>query len=745
MLRRSLIWAAALLLAVTCRTAGATGLMIPGDVELPPLAIKSHRVNVKVEAGLATTRVDQVFVNNTRRRLEASYIFPLPRGAALTDFALYINGKRRSGEVLEAGKARRVYEDIVRRLRDPGLLEYLDCGLLRMRVFPIEPRSETRVELSYGQSLRFDGGVYEYTFPLKTGHRAPDVLEDFTVTVDISSPVPIKSVYSPTHEIGVTRKDEHHAIAGFEQQGGRLDTDFTLFYSVSREEFGLNLLTHRTRGEDGYFAVMISPSVGAIGRKIIAKDVCFVIDTSGSMKQQDRIGSARRAVEFCLKALNPGDRFALVTFNTAVETYGDGLIVASRQAVRKAVEYVRGLEARGGTDLCGAVLKALDLAPDSDRPYLVVLVTDGKPTVGVTSPEKIIQKVQEANRRNIRVFPFGIAEQLNVVLLDRIAEVTRGYSDYVAPGREIEDRISSFFRKVGNPVLTDLELDFGRVRVHDLYPRQLPDLFRGSQLVAFGRYSGSGEVAIKLTGRLADRRHTFAYDASFPRKNAANGFLPQLWARRKIGYLLDQIRLHGESKELVDEVVRLSKEHGIATPYTSYLVLEDAKAYGEHGIIRRGTLGRLRDAGVLNQTALEAPRGRAEAGSIAGLPLAAPAGAAAGGRNAIDASKALRALKEAKVTEELASAGNLRRVGSKTFVRVGGAYVDTAFSEKMETLQLKFGSDAYFAALDALPELKDYLALGECVVVVVGDKALIIAEEGKEKMSADEIRRFFGR
>ena len=239
MLRRSLIWAAALLLAVTCRTAGATGLMIPGDVELPPLAIKSHRVNVKVEAGLATTRVDQVFVNNTRRRLEASYIFPLPRGAALTDFALYINGKRRSGEVLEAGKARRVYEDIVRRLRDPGLLEYLDCGLLRMRVFPIEPRSETRVELSYGQSLRFDGGVYEYTFPLKTGHRAPDVLEDFTVTVDISSPVPIKSVYSPTHEIGVTRKDEHHAIAGFEQQGGRLDTDFTLFYSVSREEFGL--------------------------------------------------------------------------------------------------------------------------------------------------------------------------------------------------------------------------------------------------------------------------------------------------------------------------------------------------------------------------------------------------------------------------------------------------------------------------------------------------------------------------
>ncbi len=397
---------------------------------------------------------------------------------------------------------------------------------------------------------------------MKTGSRSSRVLEDFTLSADISSKQPIKSVYSPTYELGVTRKDDHHAVAGFEKQGASLDSDFTLFYTVSDKEFGLNLLTYRLEGKDGFFALMLSPRVEMPKAAVMAKDVAFVIDTSGSMQDQDRIASARDAVKFCLRALNPGDRFTVVPFSTTVEPIGKGLEEATPENVKAAVAEVEKLEARGGTDLCGAVLKALDMAPKDDkRPYLVVLVTDGKPTVGVTDTDEIVQQVKGADQANIRVFPFGIADDLDVALLDRVAEATRGYSDYVAPGREIEERISSFFSKVSNPVLAGLALDFGKIDVADVYPSQLPDLFRGSQVLVFGRYKNSGDDALKLAGNVDGDKKEFVYDATFPKTATGNDFLPALWARRKIAYLLDQIRLHGRSDELVDEVVRLSREY----------------------------------------------------------------------------------------------------------------------------------------------------------------------------------------
>ena len=742
MLGRKAFVLATLAFLLMCRTAGATGIMIPEDRSLPPLAIKSHRVNVRVEGNVATTQLSQVFLNSSSRRLEATYIFPVPREAALTDFAMYINGKRQSGEVLEADRARQIYQDIVRRLRDPGLLEYLDSGLLRMRVFPIEPHSETKVEVTYTHALPFESGVYEYTFPLKTGHRSSKVLEDFTVAVEIAGNQPIKNVYSPTHDVGVTRKDDYHAIVGLEKSGAMLDTDFTLFYALSRADFGLNLLTHRREGEDGYFALMISPRVELEQGKVMPKDVCFVIDVSGSMQEQNRIASARDAVKFCLKALNPGDRFALITFSTGVEVFGDGLTDATPEAIEKAVAHVEKLEARGGTDMCRAALEALGMVAGGDRPYLVVLATDGKPTVGVTETDEIVKKVEEANRANVRVFPFGIAEQLNVVLLDRIAEATRGYSEYVAPGREIEAKISSFFRKVSHPVLSDLKLDFGTIKVTDLYPGQIPDLFRGSQIVAFGRFEGSGDVAVKLTGAVEGKGQTFAHDASFPKENAANDFLAQLWARRKIAYLLDQIRLHGETKELEDEVVRLSKEYGIATPYTSYLVLEDEEAYRRHGIVRGEALVRLREAGVVGAPAAAPP---AERLRLMDMAFGGRMGSGRTTADAVQASVGLRAGKEAAVRAPEEAEATIRRVGGKTFLHVGGAYVDTDFTEDMKALRIKWGSDAYFASLDAMPELKAYLALGESVVVVINGKALIVSEEGEEEMKADKIKEFFGK
>jgi len=725
---------------LVCRVAGATGLMIPEDRQLPPLAIQSHRVEVTIDGAVARTRATEVFLNSTDRRLEATFIFPVPKDAALTDFAMWINGKRMSGEVLPADEARQVYTDIVRRLRDPGLLEYLDSGLLRMRVFPIEPKSTTRVEVTYSHTLPFDNGVYEYTYPLKVGTKASRVLEDFTLSVDLTSRQPIKSIYCPTHKVGISRKDDHHAIVGFEQMGAALDTDFTLFYTVSDKDFGLNLLTYRLENEDGYFALMLSPRVEMPEAKVMAKDVAFVIDVSGSMQQQNRIASARQAVQFCLKALNPGDRFAILPFSTTVESYAEELQEGTPENVKKALEYVQGLEASGGTALCDAVLKALDMAPDGERPYLVVLVTDGKPTIRVTDPDDIIKEVQAANQANIRIFPFGIAENLDVPLLDRLAETSHGYSDYVAPGSDIEVKISGFFSKVSYPVMSNLELDFGGIKVSDVYPPKLPDLFRGSQVVAFGRYSGEGDVALRLTGTVQGERREFVYDATFPKIAQDNDFLPALWARRKIAYLLDQIRLHGRTEELVDEVVRLSRQYGIATPFTSYLVLPDSERRGA-GLTqaevqveeaRRPLLG-----AMVRST--DAPASAPAASRRRFAPSMSPA------QSAVAQSKQLRALREADAVDEDVKDVPVRRVAGKTFDLTDDGWIDQDYRPEMPALKIKWGSDAYFAVLDALPQITDYLALGEKVTVVLDGKALIVGEEGIEQMTADQIREFFGK
>lgn len=706
-------------LLIVCRAVGAAGMLIPEDRHLPPLAIQSHRVDVEVEAGVAKTHVTEVFVNHTNRRLEATFLFPLPREAALTDFALYVNGKRQSGEVMPAERAREIYEDIVRRMRDPGLLEYMGSGLIRMRVFPVEPGKTTRVEVSYSHPLPFDAGVYEYTYPMKTGRSASRVEQDLTLTVRISSRQPLKSVYCPTHEVGITRRDDYHAVAGFEQTGATLDRDFTLFYTVSERQFGLNLLTHRLEGPHGYFALMLSPRVEMPDSKIMAKDVIFVIDTSGSMQEQQRMVSARDAVTFCLKALRPADRFQVIAFSTAVQPYSEGLREASPENVREAVEWVQRLEARGGTDLCGATLEALKRAPSGDRPYLVVLVTDGKPTVGVTETAEIVSHVERANTRNVRVFPFGIAENLDVPLLDRIAETTRGHSDYVSPGREIETKIASFFGKVSHPVLADLQLDFGEAQVRDMYPQRLPDLFRGSQVVVFGRYVSSTDTALSLSGKMNGETQVFIYDAHFPASNAGNEFLPALWARRKIAYLLDQIRLHGGEQELVDEVIRLSREYGVATPFTSYLVVEDSEMptlRPGHGLPREA----VRTLGAMGAGAGAAPQ-------------------------AVEASKQLRRLKEADAVGEATAESRLRRVGGRVFERQDGAWVDRVYRPDMDALQIVWGSDAYFAVLDALPKLKDSLSLGKEVTIVIDGKALIVGERGREQMSGEGIRAFFAR
>ena len=553
----------------------ANGMLIPKDGSLPPLGVKHQRVQVTVENQVATTRVEQVFFNSTSRDLEATYVFPLPGGAAVRDFALWIGGKRTQAELLEAGKARKIYTDIVRRAKDPGLLEYMGHNLVRVRVYPVPKQGDQKIELSYAQLLKADGGVVNYRYPLRTGRQVSQTLKDFTLTVDIQSRVPIKSVYCPSHQnVAIRRRDDHQASVSFEKTRYMLDRDFDLYYTVSAKDVGLHLIARRDTDAYGHFMLLVSPRAELGKLQLVPQDVVFVLDTSGSMSGE-KIKQARQALAHCVQALRAEDRFNLVRFATDVETCRKDLTPVDAASVQAAVAWIGKLEPSGGTNIDEALQTALGMKRDPNRPFTVVFLTDGLPTIGVTQPKRILDNVKARNTANTRVFVFGVGDDVNTHLLDQLADLTRATSQYVRQTESVEQKVSGLFGKVRHPVLVNLALSVDKVRLVDLYPKRLPDLFHGSQLVVLGRYDGAGRANIKLTGRIGQKQCVFAYQADFPQRDPRHEFVETLWARRKVGHLLDQIRLHGEQKELKDEVIALGKKYGIASPYMSYLVVED--------------------------------------------------------------------------------------------------------------------------------------------------------------------------
>ncbi|RMG16591.1 MAG: VWA domain-containing protein, partial [Deltaproteobacteria bacterium] len=582
-MRRS-IPLALLLVALLPTAAFAQGMLLPKEPGIGPLGIGHQRVRIAIKDGTAVTQVDQSFVNHTGRQLEATYLFPLPKGAAIQDFALWINGKKTKGEVLESKKARAIYEGIVRRMRDPGLLEYVDHQLFRARVFPVPARGEQRVQITFSQVLDFNNGVYTYRFPLGAskvqGARTLQTLKDLTITAHIESKTPIKSVYSPTHRMDLSREGENVANVGFEDLRAALDKDLVLFYTVGKGDVGMNLLAFREDpDEPGYFLLMAAPKQTWQDSEIVGKVVTFVVDTSGSMSGE-KMRSAKQALRYILSRLGSDDRFNIVRFSTDVETFADAPVPASEKWRKKALRFVSRMHARGGTAIHDALLTALrqDGRHAEGSPHMIIFLTDGEPTVGETDEGRIAKSLESANTGGSRIFSFGVGTDLNARLLERISTASGGGVDFAQDGRETEVVLSGFYNKVAYPVLADVRVDFEGPRAFDVYPREAPALFRGSQLIVAGRYREAGRHAVVLSGKTGETKRSFQATLEFPETATENAFIPRLWAVRKVGYLLEEIRLHGETPELKDEVVHLGKKFGIVTPYTSYLVVEDEAA-----------------------------------------------------------------------------------------------------------------------------------------------------------------------
>jgi Ca-activated chloride channel family protein len=735
-----------------------------------PLIVRSHHVAVTIEGQVATTEVDEVFANPNPADLEGTYIFPLPEGASVSKFSLFMGGKEVEAEVLDRDRAREIYEGIVRKMRDPALLEYVGRGAMKARIYPIPARGEARVKLAYQQVLAADGGLFEYRYPLSTEKWSAAPLEDVRVEVAIRTKEPIGKVFSPSHEVQVRGQEPDGTVRVTYAAAQVLpDRDFVLYVQKRRSEdpLGLTVITHKPADDDGYFLMLLTPGADLAAEDVPAKDVVFVLDTSGSMAGE-KMDQARKALKYCLRALSPRDRFGVIDFSTDVRQWREGLAEASAPSVDAALGYVDAMKARGGTDIHGALMRALAIEGKPGTPFFIVFITDGEPTIGVTDPARIEKAVVEAraarpDRDDVRLFAFGVIGERNELdpgFLDRLAEANRGTREYVGPRESVELKVSRFFDKIAAPVLSNVAIEVPGADISDVYPRPLPDLFRGGEVAIVGRYRGAGPHAVRLRGKIGGRAIETASEARFASGPDAP-FLGRVFAVRKVAFLLDQIRLHGESAELRREVVRLAKEFGIVTPYTSYLVAEDARLAmqgprgGEPGAAARAIeeLGRRasgyrdleREAGLalgakdkagLDDASRAAGVSASEAlKKMAESPAAPPASPAADAAGAFEARARLAPKGEARggeeAAKELARAAEdlIRTAGGRTFYREGAMWVDAREGQHSETVRVVYLSAEYFKLLKERPALAPFFALGPALRVTLEGTTFEVVEE----------------
>jgi Ca-activated chloride channel family protein len=690
---------------------------IPFPRPLPgphPLKVKSLKIDTQIQGQVATTRISQVFINDLDSVIEGTFFYPLPENATFIEFSTWDGAKRLRGEVLERNEARNRYLAIVRRCWDPGLLEYAGANLFQARVFPVPARGEKKIEFAYSQVLKADHGIIAYTYPLQSGTQAnPQTIGALTVTVDVESNQGIRTIYSPTHTIDVRRDGDRRSTLSFEANNMLPDRNFQLFYALSNADFGLSLITYREGADDGYFMILLAPKVDQDSAVVIPKDIIFVLDTSGSMQERGKIDKALSALKFGVRSLHPRDRFNIVAFSTDARTFRGGLIQATEDAKQAAIQYIDRQVATGGTNIDDALKDALAGFNSDDRPRYLVFATDGLPTVGESDIGKILRNVSDNNSRKVRLFSFGLGYDVNTFLLDQLAARNYGTADYITPDEDLELKLSNFFEKVSSPVMANLEIDWSRLRVFDVYPSRLPDLFRGLQLTVVGRYSGSGTVPLILNGTVQGKSQLLRFERNeFPESGSSNDFLPRIWAMRKVGHLLEQIRMTGENDEIKSEIIKLAKKYGFVTPYTSYLAAAD----------ERGLLSRVAPvSGVL-----KLQMSPADSTMITGVNprrlMNAP-------EEAVLASIALKEMKTADVAAAPSTAAT-RQIGSKEFVLRDNVWTDSALDpeRKLEVVDLSFGSEDMLKAISSDGQLAAYASLGKNVVVLYKGKIYRVHE-----------------
>ncbi|MEP7086002.1 MAG: VWA domain-containing protein, partial [Gemmatimonadota bacterium] len=522
---------------------------------------------------------------------EADYMYPLPAGAAFQELQLSINGQLVSGEIMDAGRARSTYEEIVRRQRDPALVEWMGYGLLRARIFPINPGEEKRVVLRFQVIAPREGDAIRVDYQRGSGHTFTAGGSHDTRESSFSLRYPRSgrcNAYSPTQELQSHSSGSECTI----DVGGEGAAVTILIPAPRNDRASISMLANADGSQDGFALITLTPPSAQAAA--VPRDITFVLDVSGSMSGR-KMEQARAAGRQLLGTLTRNDRFRMIDFSSDVRTFRDDFVDATPANLDAARKYLDQLQANGGTNIDGALDRALSQPryPEGDddeytganshqgvsRMSLVLFVTDGEPTVGEREPAAIAAHAARL-RGSQRVFTFGLGADVNAQLIEQLALEGHGTAQFVRPDEDVERAVGVVASRLTSPIASDLRVSVqckGYLRCAQLahsLPEGPVDLFAGQDLVLLTRYTGSGSARLSFDGRSATGPVHWESNVDFPDHDRDNAFVPRLWATRRIGWLSASRRQNGASPEVDDELRMLGERYGIPTELTSYLVQE---------------------------------------------------------------------------------------------------------------------------------------------------------------------------
>ncbi len=692
--------------------------MIPRPLP-PELIERSAEVSARLDGAILEVQVEQTYRNHGRGAQEIEVLLPIPADAVVTDGLLLADGREYPAEVLPADEARAIYESIVRARRDPALLEYAGHGLIRLSAFPIPPGGERKVSYRYHQTVAAPGGRMRLLFPVAAlcGIDEPGPLD---LRVAIGGRDRLTSVYSPSHDLEIERDDAHTARARF--GADRPDPHEMLELIVVRAagELACDLRLARGFDEDDYFLVALSPGWDLQrGRQRTGETITFILDTSGSM-EGEKFEQARDALERLIEELTSRDRFNLIAFSSRVEPlFGDGVHRADGRARVRALEWLDDLEATGGTALAEAIETGCSLMPEDG---IVLLLTDGLPTVGETNPARILRGAAR-HGGSLRFYAFGVGYDVDAHLLDDLAKQGTGSVSYVRPGERIDEAVASLWRRVGYPCATDVLIEIAGARTREIFPSGPQVLFAGEPLLFAGRIRDiSRSARITVTGTAPDgRRLRESFTPAWNDPSDESRSVPVLWASRKAAELIDRIRREGHDRRAVEELVELSKRYGILNEEVALLAREDEPLADQQW-------------GQLRLHSTPAPTS-AMGGGTAAVGRARDVDLSAKVWNLREGSEILAAPREESATE--------KRIEGRLFALENEVWVDQSIPDPLpsgtRSIRVAPFGEAYFKLASASPSMRAWLAAGERVRIYLPGFVLVVDPDGETSLPARTI------
>ena len=554
---------------------------------------------IEIRDRAATTTLEFELHNPARNQQEAVLLLPVPDGAAVSQFAFEGPASEPTARVLSRDEARRLYDQITSRLKDPALLEFAGYGCLRSSVFPVPAGGRQKIRLTYDHVLEVDGERVDYVLP-RSEMLSLDV--PWTISVDLTARGPIGLCYSPSHQLTQQRRGSKKMSLAVAPQSRRDPGAFRLCYTTVQQHgkptAALFAYPDPTIG-GGYFLLLAS-APKAVRTVALRREVTLVLDRSGSMAGR-KLEQAKAAALQVLEGLDDGEGIQIIDYGNDVTRAFERPVEKDAASMARARRFVADIRPHGGTNLHDALLEALRPPKMKGTLPLVLFLTDGLPTVGPTSERDLFALIEKGNPQKRRVFCFGVGNDVNVPLLDRIADSTRAITTYVLPEEDVEVKVARTFARLDHPVLAEPVLTtVGATgaqvaRTTEVLPRTLADLFAGDQLVVLGQYRGDGDLQFELKGRTPSGDKTFRFTLPVKSASTRHSFVPRLWASRQIGFLVDELRQQGGDlgapfgaprpdpfqdprlRELRDEILRLSTRFGVLGEYTAFLATEGSR------------------------------------------------------------------------------------------------------------------------------------------------------------------------